>query len=90
MCTTIANNRGSRVEVNTAPFHARVWGSFHGLAGLKEKNVSFHPLVKLSIVGSLCDREVACSALDLQGSNFESCVWRPISPIGPGNSPGPI
>ena len=28
-----------------------------------------HRLVKLSIVGSLCDREVACSASDLLGSN---------------------
>ena len=32
-----------------------------------------NPLVKLSIVGSLRDREVACS-----GSNFESCVWRAV------------
>ena len=31
-----------------------------------------HPRVKLSIVESLCDREVACSASDRQGSNFES------------------
>ena len=38
-----------------------------------------HPRVKLSIVGSLRDREVACSALDRQGSNFESCVWRTVS-----------
>ena len=34
--------------------------------------------MKLSIVGSLCDREVACSASDLQGLNFESCVWRAV------------
>ena len=38
-----------------------------------------HPRVKVSIVGSLCDREVACSASDRQGSNFESCVWRAVS-----------
>ena len=38
-----------------------------------------HPRVKVSIVGSLCDREVACSAIDRQGSNFESCVWRTVS-----------
>ena len=38
-----------------------------------------HPRVKLSIVGSLCDREVACSASDRQGSSFESCVWRTVS-----------
>ena len=38
-----------------------------------------HPRVKVSIVGSLRDREVACSASDLQGSNFESCVRRTVS-----------
>ena len=35
--------------------------------------------MKVSIVGSLRDREVACSASDRQGSNFESCVWRRVS-----------
>ena len=30
-------------------------------------------------IGNLRDREVACLALDLQGSNFESCVWRTVS-----------
>ena len=38
-----------------------------------------HPRGKVSIVGSLRDREVACSASDPQGSNFESCVWRTMS-----------
>ena len=38
-----------------------------------------HPLVKLSIVGSLCDREVACSVSDLQGLNFKSRVGRAVS-----------
>ena len=38
-----------------------------------------HPRVKVSIVGSLRDREVACSASDRQGSNFESCGWRTVS-----------
>ena len=38
-----------------------------------------HPHVKVSIVGSLRDQEVACSASDRQGSNFESCVWRTVS-----------
>ena len=38
-----------------------------------------HPLVKLSIVGNLCDREVGCSASDLQGLNFESRVWKAVS-----------
>ena len=30
-------------------------------------------------MGSLRDREGACSASDRQGSNFESCVWRTVS-----------
>ena len=30
-------------------------------------------------IRSLRDREVACSASDRQGSNFESCVWRTVS-----------
>ena len=38
-----------------------------------------YPRVKLSIVGSLRDREVVCSVSDRQGSNFESCVWRTMS-----------
>ena len=38
-----------------------------------------HPRVKVSIAGSLHDREVACSASDRQGSNFEFCVWRTVS-----------
>ena len=71
---------GPRVVVNTAAFHARVRGSFPGLGGLKETKMFLsHPLVKLSIVGSLRDREVACSASDLYAWNFESCVWRAVS-----------
>ena len=66
--------------VSTAAIHARVRGSFHGLGDLKETKMFLpHPLVKRSVVGSLCDREVACSASDRQGSNFESCVWRAVS-----------
>ena len=72
---------GPRVVVSTAAFHARVRGSVPGLGGLKETKKLFlpHPRVKVSIVGSLRDREVACSASDRQGSNFESCVWRTVS-----------
>ena len=71
---------GPRVVVSTAAFHARVRDSVPGLGGLKEtKNFLPHPRVKVSIVGSLRDREVACSASDRQGSNFESCVWRTVS-----------
>ena len=69
-----------RVVVSTADFHARVWGSVPGLGGLKETKMFLpHPRVKLSIVGSLRDREVACSASDHQGSNFESCVGKTVS-----------
>ena len=65
---------------SSAAFHARVRGSVPGLGGLKETNLFLpHPLVKLSIVGILRDREVACSASDRQGLNFESCVWRAVS-----------
>ena len=66
---------GPRVVVSTAAFHARVRGSVPGLGGFKETKMFLpHPRVKVSIVGSLRDREVACSASDRQGSNFESCV----------------
>ena len=64
----------------TAAFHARVRGSVPGLGGLKETKMFLpHPRVKVSIVGSLRNREVACSTSDRQGSNFESCVWRTVS-----------
>ena len=76
----IVQGGGPRVVVSTAAFHARVRGSVPGLGGLKEtKKFLPHPRVKVSIVGSLRDREVACSASDRQGSNFESCVWRTVS-----------
>ena len=66
--------------VSTAAFHARVRGSVPGLGGLKETKLFLpHPRVKVTIVGSLRDREVACSASDRQGSKFESCVWRTVS-----------
>ena len=71
---------GPRVVVSTAASHARVRGSVPSLGGLKETKLFLpHPRVKVSIVGSLRDREVACSASDRQGSNFESCVWRTVS-----------
>ena len=61
--------------VSTAAFYARVRGSVPGLGSLKEtKMVLPHPRV-----GSLRDREVACSASDRQGSNFDSSVWRTVS-----------
>ena len=66
--------------VSTPAFHARVRSSVPGLGGLKETKMFLpHPCVKLSIAGSLRDREVACSASDRQSSNFEPCVWRTVS-----------
>ena len=74
------SGRGPGVVVSTAAFHARVRGSVPGFSGLKKTKMFLpHPRVKVSIVGSLHDREVACSASDRQGSNFESCVWRTVS-----------
>ena len=71
---------GPRVVVSTAAFHARVRGSVPGLGGLKETIMFLpHPRVKFNIVESLRDREVAGSASDRQGTNFESCVWRTVS-----------
>ena len=71
---------GPRVVVSTAAFHARVRGSVPGLGGLKKTKMFLpHPRVKVSIVGSLRDREVAYSASDRQGSSFEYCVWRTVS-----------
>ena len=46
-----------RVVVSTAAFQASVRGSVPGLGGLKETKMFLpHPLLKLSIVGSLRDR----------------------------------
>ena len=62
--------------------HELCWvrGSVPGLGGLKEAKMFLpYPRVKLSIVGNLRDREVACSASDRQGSNFGFCVWRTVS-----------
>ena len=79
-CWSSLSGGGPRVVASTAAFHARVRGSVPGLGGLKETKMFLpHPRVKVSIVGSLRDREVACSASDRQGSNFESCVWRTVS-----------
>ena len=79
-CSKLPQGGGPRVVVSTAAFHARVRGSVPGLGGLKETKMFLpHPRLKVSIAGSLRDREVACSASDRQGSNFESCVWRTVS-----------
>ena len=76
----VGEGGGPRVVVSTAAFHARVRGSVPGLGGLKETKLFLpQPRVKVSIVGSFRDREVAYSASDRQGSNFESCVWRTVS-----------
>ena len=60
--------------------------AFHGLLGFVSRRFERNQNVcspstrnKLSIVGSSHDLEVACAASDLQGLNFESCVWRAVS-----------
>ena len=66
--------------VSTAAFLARARCLVPGFGGLKETKMFLpHPRVQLSILVNLRDREVACSASDRQGSNFESCVWRTVS-----------
>ena len=61
---------GPRVVVSTAAFHAGVWGSVPCLGGLKETKMFLpHPRVKLSIVGSLRDREVAWRAVSSHSSH---------------------
>ena len=75
---------GPRVVVSTAAFHARVRGSVPVSAVWKKQNMFLpHPRVEISIVRSLRDREVACSASDSQGSNFECCVGRTVSSQSP-------
>ena len=60
--------------VSTAAFHARVRGSVPGLGRLKETKMFLpHPRVKLSIVGSLRDREVVCSASEVGSIS----IWHP-------------
>ena len=46
-----------------------------------EVNMVYNTITRtsLSIVRSLRDRKVACSASDLESLNFESCVWRAVS-----------
>ena len=70
---------------SSAAFHARVPGSFPGLGGLKGAKMFLpHPRVKLSIVGSLRDREIACLASHLEGSVIS------LISSSSGGSPGPI
>ena len=86
---------GPRVVVSTAALHARVRGSVPGLGGLKGTKMFLpHSRVKVSIVGSLCDREVACSGLRPPGFEFRIRVWRTVSfsfmSPSSGGSPGPV
>ena len=54
---------------------------FEPHSGLQVSKKCFFPAhsSKFNIVGRHRDREVACSALDRHGPNFESCVWRAVS-----------
>ena len=59
---------------DSGPKLKQYWVNFSRL--LMKSSLS---ITRVSIVGSLRDREVACSVSDRQGSNFESCVWRTVS-----------
>ena len=56
---------------------------FWPLSGLqvskKQNNPSLLPRKDLLLWGVSGDQEIACSALDRQGPNFASCVWRTLS-----------
>ena len=68
-------NRNGTTKSWDLGYHSR-----KALGGLKETKMFLpHPVVKLRIVRSLRDREVACSASDLQGLKFKSCVQRAVS-----------
>ena len=45
----------------------------------KQNNPSLLPRKDLILWGVSGDQEIACSALDRQGPNFASCVWRALS-----------
>ena len=78
---------GPRAVVSTAAFHARVRGSVPGLGGLKQTKMFLpHPRVKVSIVGSLRDREVA---REFRILCLEDSVISIISPSS-GGYPGPV
>ena len=48
-------------------------------SSFKEAQCFFPTRKMIQYCGDLRDREVACSASDHQGSNFESCIWRTVS-----------
>ena len=52
---------------------------YSGIQVLKKQNCFFPAHSGLDIVGSLGDRERGCAAVDRQGSNVGSCVWRAVS-----------
>ena len=63
---------------------SEIAGSNPALAFKFQRNPMFLPcsLVNIQYCGDR-DREVASSASDRQGSNFESCVWRAVSSRSP-------
>ena len=65
-----------------------LWVYGHNKILKKQKMFLSHTRVKVSIAGSLRDREVACSASDRQGSNF--CLEDSVISPSSGGSPGPV
>ena len=80
ICVNVCVGGGPRVVVSTRCL-SRQFGVRFPVSAVWKKQKMFLPhwRVRVNIVGSLRDREVACSASDRQGSNFESCVWRTVS-----------
>ena len=77
---------------STTAFHTRVRGSFPSFGGSKETKMFLpHPLVKLSIVGSLRDRDGSRLGLRPPGFEFRIlCLEGSIISPSSGGSPGPI
>ena len=92
MHVKVVINRGGgpRVVVSTGACR----GSVPGLGGLKETKLFLpHPRVKLSVVRSLRDREVACSASAPRGRIFNPVSGGQCHLIhltSSGGSPGPV
>ena len=66
----ISSEDESRTPVSQALYHNHYAGQMFFILLQRRR---------LNIVGSLRDREVACSASDRKVSNFESCIWRAVS-----------
>ena len=71
---------GAGAVVETACLESRRWRCSNPTMAFKEtKCFLYAHSGRFKILGSLRDREVACSTSDRRGSNFVSCVRRTVS-----------